>query len=152
MILVKCQYCGNKHEYGIKCNCKEKKDIKAKYKNKNRKLNDKNYDKNKRDKERDKFYHSNSWKALRNACVNKFYGLDIYELYKTGNIIPGNIAHHIIEVKDDSNRIYDIDNLILLSASNHIEIHSIYNSSIKEKKEMQEHLLSIINKFHKKYI
>ena len=148
MILVKCEYCGNNYEYGSKCNCREKKESKLKIK----KNSDRNYDRNKRDKERDKFYHSNSWKALRKTLVNKFYGLDIYELYKTGNIIPGNIGHHIIEVKDDSSRMYDIENLVLLSPSNHVEVHSIYNSSPKEKRKLQEHLFTIIKEFKEEFL
>lgn len=145
MILVKCQYCRNQYEYGGKCNCKK---IKYKFKNNS----NKNYDKNKRNKERDKFYHSNAWKILRKTLVNKFYGLDIYELYKTGNIVSGNTGHHIIEVKDNKNRMYDLENLILLSASNHMEIHSIYNNSPQEKKKLQEYLFRIAKIFKEEFL
>lgn len=143
MIKVKCDYCGKYKGYGDDCSCDGKKRAKAK--------RQKFYDQNNRNKKSKRIYATSRWQKTREQCKLKYYGLDLYELYKYGNISPGSLSHHIIEITEDPERIYDIENLIYLSKSNHNEIHSAYNDSPKAKKKMQDFLFSIIKRFEEDY-
>ena len=141
--LVKCTHCGKKYRYGSECDCSGK--IEA------QKRREKYYDKVVRNKDKSRLYHSKKWKDLTEQCKLKFYGLDIYEYYKYGNITQGLLSHHIIEVDDDDNRVFDLSNLMYLTVSSHNEIHSMYNKSKEHKRKMQEYLFSIINRFENEY-
>lgn len=142
-IKIKCDYCGKKIIYGESCSCDGKKQARAKQQ--------KYYNKNNRSRNSEKFYYSTRWRKTREQCKLRYYGLDLYELYKYGNISQGSLSHHIIEFTEDPERIYDIENLIYLSKSNHNEIHNAYNESPKAKKEMQDYLFSIIKRFKQDY-
>lgn len=53
------------------------------------------------------------------------------------------MVHHIIPVKDDWSKRYDIDNLIPLSNATHEYIEQTYAQGQREKIEMQRVLLVI---------
>lgn len=108
-----------------------------------------------RDKEKKKqqqFYNSDSWRRIRTAVISDYLGIDIYEYYTTGRIVPGETVHHIIELNEDWNCRLDINNLIYLTERNHRKIHAMYDRSNKDKKIMQDKLFKIINKFQSEFI
>ena len=78
-------------------------------------------------------------------------GMDIVEYYSTGRVIAGERVHHIVELNEDWNSRLDVSNLIYLTEQNHRKIHAIYESSIKNKKIMQDKLFKMIDKFYKDF-
>lgn len=107
------------------------------------------------DKEQKKyqdFYSSNEWKRLRDLIRLSCYGIDIVELYRTGRIVQGERVHHIIELEEDWNSRFDICNLIYLTEKNHRIIHSQYDKGKREKKQMQNILFSLLEKFNQEYL
>jgi 5-methylcytosine-specific restriction endonuclease McrA len=107
-----------------------------------------------RDKEQKKFqdfYNNEEWKRIREATINGYYGMDILEFYRTGNIIQGEAVHHIIELEDDWNCRVDISNLIYLTEKNHRRVHVEYEKGYKEKKNMQNILFNLIDEFNREY-
>ena len=67
------------------------------------------------------------------------------------NEVRSETVHHIIEVKEEWNSRFDINNLIYLTQKNHLMIHSKYKKSIKEKRKVQKILLGLIEAFQKEY-
>lgn len=90
------------------------------------------------------FYHSQEWLRIRNIIKSRDKGVDLYYFYKHGRIIPGSLAHHIIELKDNKALGLDVNNLIWVSDGSHKEIHSIYNKSEDDKKNLQKYLKKIL--------
>lgn len=121
-----CVECTNKH-------LQEKKDTNKYY--------DINHRKNK------DIYSDTIWRKLTEICKNKFNGIDIYSLFVYNKLVYGSLSHHIVEVDEDKNRIYDISNLIYVSDASHREIHSAYNKGGRVKKDMQELLFSLITRY-----
>ena len=93
------------------------------------------------------FYNSTDWSKLSSLCINKFNGLDIYQLYKYGNYVYGTTAHHIVPINDDMNKSLDINNLIYVNHASHAEIHAAYNKSPEDKTKMQMYLFELIKKY-----
>lgn len=129
-----CGVCGKKKPANTQCECR-----KERYKV---------YDKYCRDKDSAEFYHSKSWKTLSAMCKNKANGLDIYELIVNNRFVKGTLSHHIEELKDNKARSLDIDNLIWISDRTHNYIHSEYDKSAESKKDMQNKLFDILNKYY----
>ena len=61
---------------------------------------------------------------MQKACKDFFCGLDVYELYRNHRIVYGRITHHIIPIREDWERRFDVDNLIYLSDQSHHEVHA----------------------------
>lgn len=97
------------------------------------------------------FYQSSDWERLKEAVKASFFHIDIFEYYLTGKIVEGETVHHVIEVKEDWNNRFDINNLIYLTQRNHLLIHNKYNKSLKDKKKAQQILLGLIEKFSKEF-
>ena len=97
------------------------------------------------------FYNSKHWKRLRDVIVNKYYGIDILEYYRTGRIIQGERVHHIVELSENYNRRLDISNLIYLTEQNHRRVHEEYLKGSKEKKQMQDILFELVEKFNSEF-
>jgi hypothetical protein len=117
--------------------------------NKQKKERNKNYDKFSRNKDSASFYSTGRWKKLTKTCANKFNGMDIYEYYINGEIVSGNLSHHIIEIIEDKSKAYDIDNLVWLSDGSHSLVHVAYNNG--EKEEMQTLLKELIERYMKEF-
>lgn len=137
MIMRICPRCSAKYEYGKSCpnRCSEiaKKDsvkMYDMYQRKNREL-----------------YSSKEWVRLTGQCKDRFNGIDVYQLYKYGKYTAGKLSHHIEEVEHNKDRELDIDNLIYLSNESHNEIHTIYNKSEQDKKELQRYLFDIVERY-----
>lgn len=111
---------------------------------KNKKDTTRYYDKHRRNKESKEVYHSKGWDILREQCKAKFNGLDIYSYYTTRTIEYGSIAHHIEEITVNKDRVYDLENLIYLTPSNHNTIHALYKTDYEGTKAM---LFNLIQKW-----
>ncbi|NFF69431.1 endonuclease [Clostridium sporogenes] len=144
MLFKLCPYCGIKVPYDME-------DCINKCKEKRNKLRNKEYDLYNRDKESTKIYRDKRWLKLTGQCKNKFDGLDIYQLYKHNKIVYGDLSHHIIEVKEDKKRVFDISNLIYVSNKSHAEIHTAYKKSKEDKLAMQAYLFKIVQRYKEEY-
>jgi len=60
-------------------------------------------------------------------------------------------VHHIVEIKEDWNKKLLISNLIYLTNSNHMYVHSMYNKSDKDKTKIQELLIELLDRFNKEF-
>lgn len=90
-------------------------------------------------------YTDKRWSVLKAKCKGRANGIDLYHYYKTGRIVEGSLAHHIVEVSEDISKAYDIDNLFWLTPKSHQEIHALYKRN-KQVKEDTQRLLLKINK------
>ncbi|EPY2283489.1 hypothetical protein ACTQ4P_05540 [Clostridium sporogenes] len=144
MLFKLCPYCGIKVPQG-------QEDCDNKCKEKRNKLRNKEYDLYNRDKESTKIYRDKRWIKLTGQCKSKFDGLDIYQLYKYDKIIYGGLSHHIIEVKENKDRVFDIGNLIYVSNKSHAEIHTAYKKSKEDKLAMQAYLFKIVQRYKEEY-
>lgn len=95
----------------------------------------KEYNKDRR-KADTKFYSSKAWDYLRQYVKARACGMDEYVFYKTGKVIPGNAAHHIVPVRDNVHGKLDADNLIYLSHATHEKVHAAYARSKMDKVKM----------------
>lgn len=130
MIMKYCK-CGNKIPVTVKqcdeCIAKQQKNYDTYHR--------KNYD----------IYHDKRWIKLKDVCKSMFNGIDIYAYYKLGKIIPGDIAHHIIEVNENIDLAFEIKNLLLVSDRSHKEIHKRYGR--EDKKKVQKELFEMIQEW-----
>lgn len=115
----------------------------------------KEYSKRRReDKEQKKyqdFYNSSDWKRIRDAVISICNGIDIIEYYRSGKVVQGERVHHIIELDEEWNCRLDINNLIYLTEQNHRKVHSEYDKGEKEKKQMQQVLFALLEKWNKEF-
>ena len=70
-------------------------------------------------------------------------------LFRNGfnRIVQGEIVHHIIEIKSDWNKRFDINNLFFLTKENHNKVHSKMNVS----NEMQYEVIKMLKDFKIKF-
>ena len=95
MILKMCSRCRKMVKAGTKCECEL--EAASAYKTKRTR----EYDRLRRDKRSAAFYNGQKWRHLSNTIKAKCNGIDIYIWYTEGRIVPGDIVHHIIPIKDD---------------------------------------------------
>ena len=96
----------------------------------------------------DPMYHSALWRRLCGAVKEHYNHMDIYSWYVLGRIEAGTIVHHVIPIKDDYGKRFDIGNLIYLTYENHVLIHQIYSQSDERKAEMQQELMNLIRRWN----
>jgi hypothetical protein len=146
MALKRICRCGKTIPYEVKyCeSCSKKYD---EYKRNRNKV----YDRTKRNKESIAVYHSPVWIRLTEECKRRFKGLDIYSYYILGKVEYGSLSHHIEEVEENKERIYDIENLIYLTGRNHKMVHSTYNKDKESKRKMQELLFNLIKRYKEEF-
>lgn len=123
-----CSKCGKSYPANEPCDC--------------RKQRHKQYDRYERNKDSAAVYHSKEWPILTQQCKARCNGLDMYKLMTTGRAVlaRNGLSHHIIEVDEDKRLAYDLDNLIWVGTDSHAEIHKVYNSSNKAKRELQDRM------------
>lgn len=97
------------------------------------------------------FYTSIPWKRLRKEIIATLLGMDILEYYTTGQIVPGERVHHIIELDEDWSSRLDSLNLIYLTEKNHRRVHAAYERSPKDKKAMQTKLFELLDRFYEEF-
>lgn len=73
--------------------------------------------------------------------------MDIYSWYVNGKIEVGAIVHHVIPIKDDYEKRFEIGNLIYLTYNNHTLIHQLYSQSPERKAETQQELMNLIRQW-----
>lgn len=132
MLTKICSKCGKMYPAGKQCECQKQRH--------------KRYDKYDRNKVNAAVYHDRQWPWLTQQCKARCNSIDMYKLMMTGRpvVTDAGLSHHIIEVDEDKNLAYDLDNLIWVGAGSHAEIHRIYNSSEEAKKELQQKLKDFI--------
>ena len=79
------------------------------------------YDANVRDKKTTTFYNSKPWRVLSHTVLQR----DEYKCQECGKIASE--VHHVIPVKDEWLKRFDINNLISLCASCHNKIRGYQN-------------------------
>lgn len=135
MLKKLCSKCGKIIQYG-KARCEV---CEAKYQDK--KINNSYYNKFIRDKKTQTFYDSHEWKKIRKVVLSRDLGLCIM-CKNEGVISYADIVHHIVELKEDSSKSLDINNLISLCNGCHNKIHSKYKVN---KTKAQRRLYEMIN-------
>lgn len=84
----------------------------------------------------DALYNTKEWRSLRSDILEDYDNICLWSLYVQGKILEANRVHHIEEVLDNEDLVYEYDNCISLEKYNHYYIHKLYNS--RYKKEVQE--------------
>lgn len=97
------------------------------------------------------FYNSKAWRMVRSNIISNCYSVDILEYYKTGNIIQGESVHHIEELDSNWSMRLDTGNLIYLTEQNHRRVHVEYDKGEREKKQMQDLLLGLLDRWNKEF-
>lgn len=87
-----------------------------------RKESNKQYDSNIRSEDRKKIYNSTKWKQVREQALLRDNLLCIPCL-KIGVYSKADEVHHIIELKDDITKAYELDNLESICHKHHMEHH-----------------------------
>lgn len=82
----------------------------------------KDYDTNIRAEDRKKIYNSTKWKQVREKTLLRD-NLSCIPCLKNGIYSKANEVHHIIELKDDITKAYDLDNLESICHSCHMKEH-----------------------------
>ena len=118
-----CNNCGRKLNQGETCTCRHNL-----------------YDKTKRDKAKAMFYHSSLWSKVAKMVKERAHGLDEYALRYGKRLLKGNITHHILELEERPDLIFDLNNLIYVSTATHNMIHAEYEKGIEQRRAMQEKL------------
>lgn len=111
----------------------------------------KDYRVNRNDKDIQKIYVSKRWEKVKGVVKHYQNGLDLYSYYVLGIVEYAEKYHHIIEVKEDTSKAYDINNIIGLTDSNHKLVHNAYDRSIEDKKAMQEFLFGLLDRYKKEF-
>lgn len=80
-----------------------------------------------------KLYGSSRWRKCRRDVRLKFQDMDIWELGAGRvNVICGTVyVHHIQERDQRPDLLFDIDNLITVSAESHEQIHAMYKTDLE---------------------
>lgn len=128
MLMRICGKCGRAIKQGETCPCQ--------------KARHQEYDKFQRDKTKATFYKSKSWKVLSRCAKLRANGLDEYLLSK-GQLVKGNVAHHIQTIDERPDLKMSLDNLIYVSSGTHNAIHNEYNKNKESKEKMQLELQRI---------
>lgn len=136
-----CPHCNKKIEYGTKCQCEI--DIE--------KQRHKDYKTSRTDKKEQEFYNSKLWLQTKEIAKSKTNYIDVYEYYINSRVVSGDVVHHMIEIKEDWNKRLDVSNLIYLTNSNHMYVHSMYNKSDKDRAKTQELLIELLDRFNKEF-
>ncbi|EPC2274174.1 HNH endonuclease [Listeria innocua] len=78
----------------------------------------------------DQFYSRKRWSSVRKLILKR----DLY-LCQQCNQREGNIVHHIIPLRDDMIKAYDLSNLETVCTSCHNQLHPERNAKIDNKKK-----------------
>ena len=107
------------------------------------------YDNNSRDEKTKEFYKSAQWTALSKQTRKRYHNIDLYQLYKYRRLVPSDMVHHIIPVKEDWDKRLDPDYLIPLSHKSHAEIEREYERGPEHKAAISRELIRYIEMFRK---
>ena len=127
-----CTHCGKLIPYKSKCPCTAQAKAESR----------KRYDETKRDSQAASVYRSKAWKSARAAAIARDNGLCLACLHGE-RIQFHDLVHHIIEVREDVTKAYEVGNLVCLCSSCHAEVHARYEKSGDAE---QSHLFSLVSK------
>ncbi|CEP50284.1 HNH endonuclease domain protein [[Clostridium] sordellii] len=105
----------------------------------------KKYKANRKDFKEQKFYGSKEWKLVKDSVKLRDKGLCMLCDSKGDDMYVDEV-HHIVELKEDWSRRFDMNNLICLCKRCHFYVHMKYRKDSKSKKEMQDKLRSLIKR------
>ncbi|MDT8717615.1 HNH endonuclease [Clostridium sp. 19966] len=97
------------------------------------------------DKKYQVFYSSKEWIQLKRFIKQKYKGICLWSYFINGIIIPADVDHHIIPVKDDWDFRLNIYNIIPLCNSVHEKVHKLYEF---DKEKTQSTLRKLINRWN----
>lgn len=83
---------------------------------------DKYYDKFKRDRDSKSFYNSSDWQCVREHALIRDHYLCV-RCFKEKKLVPADMVHHIIPLRDDRDKGLDLDNLESLCHPCHNKEH-----------------------------
>lgn len=129
-IFKRCSYCGKRIRSGTVCECEKRRH--------------KEYDQVK-DKKLKAFYSSSSWQMTRKQAIERYNHLDIISYFEDERIEYGETVHHIMPVKDDWERRYELDNLIYLTEQHHQRVHEEMRAGRYD--DVQQYLYSLVAKW-----
>lgn len=110
----------------------------------------KEYDAHRRDQTSKAFYNSGEWRAARARVLARDTGIDIFLYITTGEVVPADMVHHIIELSQDYSKRCSIDNLISVSSKTHKSvIDKAYNDEVK-RAQMQQVLRECIREYKRR--
>jgi 5-methylcytosine-specific restriction protein A len=107
----------------------------------------KEYNATRRNKRAYAFYTSAEWRKARALRLQHAGGLDLYALYVDGVIQYAEMVHHIVPLSEDWSKRCEQRNLFPLTNANHNKIEALYDSSIAEKKQTQQLLRRLLERF-----
>ena len=130
-IYKRCSYCGKRISSGTVCTC-----VKRRHKE---------YDQAK-DKEIKGFYSSRSWQVVRQKAIGRYSQLDLISYFEDNQIVYGETVHHIIPIKEDWTKRYELDNLIYITEQHHQQLHEAMKAG--KAKEVQQYLYALIARWN----
>ena len=101
----------------------------------------KSYDDRRKDDKYHAFYQTKEWKITREALLEKYNYIDLYELHINKKIVVANTVHHIVEVREDYDKRLDLSNLFPCSARTHNKIEKVYRRNREETQALLRKLL-----------
>ncbi|CEQ00324.1 HNH endonuclease domain protein [[Clostridium] sordellii] len=107
----------------------------------------KDYKSKRTDIKEQKFYDNGNkdWTLTKQAVKNRDEGRCLLCDFKGDDGYVDEV-HHIIELKEDWSRRFDMSNLICLCKRCHFYVHKKYRKDSKSKKEMQDKLRELIKR------
>lgn len=132
MSKVSCVVCGRIHDRNYECDAKKK--AKA--------------DKSRRDRERldNIYYNTSKWRRLRSQVLDEYDNICLWSFFIEGKAIEANHLHHIVEILENDDGVYDWDNLIPLDQRIHRSVvHELYKTNCK--KDIQAMLRDMIKDY-----
>ncbi|OLS02892.1 HNH endonuclease [Tissierella creatinophila DSM 6911] len=140
MAMMKMCRCGKLIDYYLK-SCIECEELYSKDNRAKHSL----YNRYQRDEGIQKIYNNKQWTIVKQRAEFRDNNLCILCL-SNKTIKSSQAVHHIIELKEDISKAFDLNNLICLCESCHQSVHNKYKRSDKLKEETQSLLLTLITK------
>lgn len=108
----------------------------------------KHYKSKRTDIKEQRFYNSKEWIQLKEVIKYRYKGLCLWSYFVEDRIVPADVDHHIVPIKEDWSLRLCIYNVIPLSNSVHEKIHNMYE---KDKEVTQRILSGLINEYTVKF-
>lgn len=111
----------------------------------------KEYDAHCRNQKSKAFYNSGEWRAARARALARDTGIDIYLYITTGEVVPADMVHHIVELTEDYSKRCDLDNLISVSDRTHKTVIDKAYKDEAHKAHMQQALRECIVEYKRRF-
>lgn len=92
-----------------------------------------------------KEYRTTRWQKERLRCLERFDYVDLYALYRSGQIITADRVHHIEEILEAPDKFHIASNHFPVSDMSHHEIHDRYKK--EDKQAVQEELRGFMKRW-----